>query len=83
MNMVQIGMIGVLGALLAIQFKGGKTEYGIYMSVAVSIVLFLCIVDRLEIFVRTIDEISRYISVDTGYLSTMLKMIGITYISEF
>ena len=79
MNMVQIGMIGVLGALLAIQFKGGKTEYG----VAVSIVLFLCIVDRLEIFVRTIDEISRYISVDTGYLSTMLKMIGITYISEF
>lgn len=83
MNMVQIGMIGVLGALLAIQFKGGKTEYGIYMSVAVSIVLFLCIVDRLGIFVRTIDEISRYISVDTGYLSTMLKMIGITYISEF
>ena len=83
MNKVQIGMIGVLGALLAIQFKGGKTEYGIYMSVAVSIVLFLCIVDRLEIFVRTIDEISRYISVDTGYLSTMLKMIGITYISEF
>ena len=83
MNMVQIGMIGVLGALLAIQFKGGKTEYGIYMSVAVSIVLFLCIVDRVEIFVRTIDEISRYISVDTGYLSTMLKMIGITYISEF
>lgn len=83
MNMVQIGMIGVLGALLAIQFKGGKTEYVIYMSVAVSIVLFLCIVDRLEIFVRTIDEISRYISVDTGYLSTMLKMIGITYISEF
>lgn len=83
MNMVQIGMIGVLGVLLAIQFKGGKTEYGIYMSVAVSIVLFLCIVDRLEIFVRTIDEISRYISVDTGYLSTMLKMIGITYISEF
>ena len=83
MNMVQIGMIGVLGALLAIQFKGGKTEYGIYMSVAVSIVLFLCIVDRLEIFVRTIDEISRYISVDTGYLSTLLKLIGITYISEF
>ena len=83
MNMVQIGMIGVLGALLAIQFKGGKTEYGIYMSVAVSIVLFLCIVDRLEIFVQTINEISRYISMDTGYLSTMLKMIGITYISEF
>ena len=83
MNMIQIGMIGVLGALLAIQFKGGKTEYGIYLSAAVSMLLFVCIVDRLELFVGTIEEISRYITIDRGYISTMLKMIGITYIAEF
>lgn len=83
MNMVQIGIIGVLGALLAIQFKSGKTEYGIYMSVAVSIFLFACIVDRLEMFVSTVEEIGRYITFDMGYIATMLKMIGITYISEF
>lgn len=83
MNMIQIGMIGVLGALLAIQFKGGKTEYGIYLSAAVSMLLFVCIVDRLQLFVGTIEEISRYITIDRGYISTMLKMIGITYIAEF
>ena len=81
--MIQIGMLGALGAILAIQFKSGKTEYGIYMSVAVSIVLFTCIVDRLELFVNTIEEISRYITIDTGYIAMMLKMIGITYIAEF
>lgn len=83
MNMIQIGMLGVLGALLAIQFKGGKTEYGIYLSAAVSMLLFVCIVDRLQLFVGTIEEISRYITIDRGYISTMLKMIGITYIAEF
>lgn len=83
MNMIQIGIIGVLGALLAIQFRGGKTEYGIYIGVAVSIFLFACIVDRLELFVKTVEEIGRYITIDTGYISTMLKMIGITYIAEF
>lgn len=83
MNMIQIGIIGVIGALLSVQFKGGKTEYGIYMSVAVSILLFTCIVDRLEIFVNTVEQINRYISIDTGYITTMLKMIGITYIGEF
>lgn len=83
MNVMQIGMIGVIGALLAVQFKGGKTEYGIYMSVAVSILLFTCIVDRLEIFVHTVEQVNQYISVDTGYITTMLKMIGITYIGEF
>lgn len=83
MNMIQIGIIGVIGALMSVQFKGGKTEYGIYMSVAVSILLFTCIVDRLEIFVNTVEQINRYISIDTGYITTMLKMIGITYIGEF
>lgn len=83
MNVIQIGIVGVLGALLAIQFKGGKTEYGIFMSVAVSIFLFACIVDRLEIFLDTVEQIGSYIDMDAGYLSTMLKMIGVTYIAEF
>lgn len=83
MNIMQIGVIGVIGALLAVQFKSGKTEYGIYMSVAVSILLFTCIVDRLEIFVNAVTQMNRYLSIDTGYISTILKMIGITYIAEF
>ncbi len=83
MNVIQVGIVGVIGALLAVQFKGGKAEYGIYMSVAASIFLFACIIDRLEIFIRTVGQISSYIKMDAGYLATMLKMIGITYIAEF
>lgn len=83
MNVMQIGIIGVIGAVLAVRFKGGKTEYGIFMSVAVSIFLFACIVDRLEIFVSTVEQIGSYIDMDAGYLSVMLKMIGVTYIAEF
>ena len=83
MNVMQIGIIGVIGAVLAVQFKGGKTEYGIFMSVAVSIFLFACILDRLESFVSTVEQIGSYIDMDAGYLSVMLKMIGVTYIAEF
>lgn len=83
MSMVQVGIIGVVGAVLAVQLKGGKAEYGIYISVAVSIVLFSFIVDRLGIFISTVDQIASYIDMEAGYLSAMLKMIGITYIAEF
>ena len=83
MNVMQIGIVGVIGALLAIQFKGGKAEYGIFMSVAVSIFLFACIIDRLEIFLGTVQQIGSYINMDAGYLATMFKMIGVTYIAEF
>lgn len=83
MNIFQIGVIGVLGALLSVQFKSGKAEYGIYISVAVSIFVFTCIVSRLEVFVDTIRRINSYISIDTSYITAMLKMVGITYIAEF
>ena len=83
MSMVQIGIIGVIGAVLAVQLKGGKAEYGIYVSVAVSIILFSFIVDRLGVFISTVEQISSYIDMDAGYLATMMKMIGITYIGQF
>lgn len=83
MSMMQIGAVGVLGALMAVQLKGGKAEYAVYMSVAVSIFLFFCITQRLELFVDMISRMKTYISVDAGYISTMLKMLGLTYIAEF
>ncbi len=83
MNVIQIGIIGVIGAILAVQLKGGKAEYGIYVAMAVSVILFSFIIDRLGVFVSTVGELASYIDMDVGYLATMLKMIGITYIAEF
>lgn len=83
MSILQVGIIGVIGAVLAVQLKNGKAEYGVYVGMAVSILLFSFIIDRLGIFVSTIRELSSYIDADADYLATMLKMIGITYIAEF
>lgn len=83
MDALQIGIIGVAGALLAIQFKSGKTEYGIYISIALSILVFLGILGHLNVLIDTMKQISSYINMDTIYMSTLLKMLGITYISEF
>lgn len=83
MGVIQIGVLGIVGALLAVQFRSGKAEYGIYISVAVGMVLFACIVERLEIFVDAIQQMQQYIPVDTEYIATMLKMVGIAYIAEF
>ena len=72
MSIVQAGVLGVMGALLAVQFKNGKTEYGIYMSVAISVFIFLSIVGRLEEIINTIRQISGHIN-----------MLGVSYIAEF
>lgn len=83
MSIIQIAGIGVMGTLLALQFKSGKNEYGIYLSIAVSLVLFFCMSGRLEVIVETFHTISSVIQVDNVYIQTMLKMLGVTYIAEF
>ena len=83
MNSIQIALLGVVGPLLALQFKSGKSEYGIYVSLAVSLFLFLCMLSRLEIFVRTVKKIADYIKLDAGQMSILLKMAGVTYVAEF
>ena len=69
MNSIQIALFGVVGTLLALQFKSGKSEYGIYVSLAVSLFLFLCMLSRLEIFVRTVKKIADYIKLDVTYVA--------------
>ena len=83
LNSIQIALLGVVGTLLALQFKSGKSEYGIYVSLAVSLFLFLCMLSRLEIFVRTVKKIADYIKLDAGQMSILLKMAGVTYVAEF
>ena len=82
MNSIQIALLGVVGTLLALQFKSGKSEYGIYVSLAVSLFLFLCMLSRLEIFVQTVKKIADYIKLDAGQMSILLKMAGVTYVAE-
>lgn len=83
MGIVQIGALGVIGALLAIQFKGNKSEYGIYISIALSILVFVSIIGRLELIVEAVQRIADQIQIKSVYIATLLKILGVTYVAEF
>lgn len=83
MGIIQIGAIGVLGAILAIQFKSGKSEYGIYISIALSVLIFFSIVERLETIVQVIKSIGEQVQIKSTYIMALLKMLGVTYVAEF
>jgi len=56
-NALQIGIIGVAGSLLALQFKSEKAEYGVYISIALSILVFTGILGHLEMLIDTMRKI--------------------------
>lgn len=83
MGIVQIAVIGVMGALLAVQFKNGKSEYGIFISIVLSVFVFFCILGRVEVILSVIRKISQTIGIKSGYLILLLKMLGVAYVAEF
>lgn len=80
--MITVAVIGVVSVLLAVQVKALKPEYGVYVSLAVCLVLFSVIAGRLELIVDEINRIQSYIKLDAGYVKILLKMTGITYVAE-
>ena len=81
--MIQAAMIGIVGVLLALQVKHAKPEFAVYLSMATGVFLLFLTIGKLEVVVESVRLIQNAISVQTTYIQALLKIIGITYISEF
>ena len=80
--MISIGIVSIAVVLLAIQFKSIKPEYGIFISVAGCVFIFICLLSKLSEIVSLVDKLSDLTSVSKEYIKILLKITGITFISE-
>lgn len=80
--MIVIGVIGMVIVLTAIQFKSIKPEYGIMISVAGCIFIFLYSLSRISDIISMIDKLSELTSISRDYIKILLKITGVTFISE-
>lgn len=81
--MIQIAAIGIVTVMLALQFKGGKQEYGIYLVLVAGFLIFFGVAGQLRDILETVKRYLSEISVVGSYLSILYKMIGIAYVAEF
>lgn len=81
--MVRIAMLGIVGVLMALQLKSLKSEYAVYLCLGISLLIFAGVADRLQVIIDGLMEIQNCLPLEVGYIQTLLKIIGITYIAEF
>lgn len=81
--MVKIAAIGIIAIIVAIIFKKTKEEFSFYISIAACIVILLWGIGKLEIILDAIDELQGYIQMNRAYVGILIKIIGITYVTEF
>lgn len=83
MEIIKIGILGMAGVMLALQFKVTRPEISFYMGFAVSVIIFSCSLDGLFLVLQKIQEFGQYLQEGSAYFKLLFKAIGITYIGEF
>ncbi len=82
-EIIRIGLLGIVGVLLAVQFRAQKPEYGLYIGFAIGILIFSYAAEQVEAVMQQFELIQQYMGGAKSYLSLLMKVIGITYICEF
>lgn len=82
-ELVKVVFLGIAGVMLAIQFKSQKPEYGLYMGLAVGILVFGYALRQVAAVTTQLGKLRSYLGGAESYLTVLLKVIGITYICEF
>ena len=81
--MVRVALLGIAGVLLALQLKSLKSEYSIYLCLGVSALIFWYMTEQLGSILEGLEMIQVTLPLNAGYIRTLIKIVGITYIAEF
>ncbi len=83
MEMVKIGLIGIVGVLFAVGLKSYKAEYGVYIGIAVCLVILGYTTRYFTQILERMEQLREYLNENYKYLTVLLKAVGATYVCEF
>lgn len=81
--MLKIAMLGIAGILTALFLKETKPSFTVFISMATCLLIFFYAVGKLSYLADTLAELKIYVDLKESYLSSLLKIVGITYIADF
>lgn len=79
-ELIKICILGILGIMVALQFKATRPEYGIYMGLVISILIFAYAVRQFSAVLGQFALIRQFLGSSQSYLSILLKITDITHI---
>src|SRR5690625_2099772 len=83
MDIIQIVLLGIIASVLYIILKDINETFAFFLIIFTGIVIFILVIQKIEIIFEMIGTLASRANVDGIYLETILKIIGIAYITEF
>ena len=83
MDIIKISLLGVCGVMLGFLLKSTRPEYACFITMGIGLVILGLAVGKLSYLFESLQKIQKSLPVDGRYITTLVKMIGITYIGQF
>lgn len=81
--MLKTALLGILTIIIAMAMRQGKAEYATFVSLTGSILIAWIAVRLLDGITGSLERLEKLLHLDMEYVALLLKMIGVTYLSEF
>lgn len=82
MNIIAVVSAGVIFGILALVVKNSKSEIGNLVSMAGALLIITAIIPYVITIVRTMNEFASLSPLGENFLSPILKITGISYITQ-
>lgn len=83
MEIIQIVGLGLISTVLILIIKEQKPIFAFLLATFTGIIIFLFLINQIRIVIQTLELLAEKSNINTIFLKTILKIIGIAYIAEF
>lgn len=82
MDIIQIILIGIITALLYIVLKDIQPAFAYLLILITSIFILFVVIQQIHFIIQLIQSLGEKANINSVFISTILKIIGIAYITE-
>ncbi|MDD3338970.1 MAG: SpoIIIAC/SpoIIIAD family protein [Lachnospiraceae bacterium] len=83
MEILNVCALGISGIFVGLLLREMKPEYSLYLSLGLGILILGLSFGKLQSLFDSIRRMGTYLTVDSLYMGTLLKIMGITYVGQF
>ena len=83
MEILKIIGIGLIALIIIVMLKQYKPEIVIYVSLIAGALILFIVVDKLTGIINLLQSLASKASINTEFLTLLIKITGIAFLSEF
>ena len=83
MEIFKIISVGIIGTFLSMTVRAHKSELGVLTALTTAFLLLYYTVPALDGVIRDIKSLSEKAFTDSVYIESLIKIIGVAYVTQF